>query len=89
MHLATDSSEIRSILDGVAAPAAIAKQFLTDSGELDVTGVLAEVRDGEYGTVYVTYSSKPFSTDARYEAVLLNGAWNLPDAAPAQEMSHG
>lgn len=87
MSLQTDSGAVRDVLDSVAAPASIAKNFFTEDGSLDVTGVMVETRDGDYGTVYVTYDSRPHSLSARYEAVLLNGTWNMP-TAPAVELSH-
>jgi hypothetical protein len=79
MHLAADPEEIRATLDQVRAP--------VGSPE-DVTGVLAETRDGEYGTVFITYSSRPYDLGASYEAVLLNGtAQTSPELR--QELSHG
>lgn len=88
MSLATDSSEIRETLDALAVPAAVGKGFFSAEGDLEVTGVLVEVRDGDYGSAHVTYSSRPFGVDATFETVLLNGEWNAPIPAPEKEFGH-
>ena len=79
MTLSTDPDEIRATLDQVEAPV---------TSPQDVTGVLAETRDGDFGSVFVTYASRPYDLGASYEAVLLNGTAQTPSKIQS-ELSHG
>ena len=88
MALSTDGSDVSATLDG--APQALAQTFYDAEGSLDVTGVLAEVGDGDYRSLFVTNSSRPFAKNASYEAVLFNGQWKPTDVpTPSMEVSRG
>lgn len=89
MSLVTGADEIRETLSSLAAPAEIARNFYTEEGNLDVTGLLLETRDGEYGAAFVCYGARPFANDAGYEPVLLGGQWNVPSAENNAELGHG
>ncbi len=51
-HLLTDSQDIEPIAELV--------------GDTDITGAFVSVGDGQYNTIYVTFSSRPWSLDALY-----------------------
>ena len=90
MSLVTDMDDIRATLDSLSMPAALAKSLLDSSGDLDVTGLVVEVGDGEDRTVYATTSSRPFAVVASYEPLLYNGQWVMDvDPAAAPGVSHG
>lgn len=88
-HLATDVGEIKDILSSLSAPQSLRGDLYGDEGEPQVTGLLVEVRDGEYGSVFASTSARPYESLALYECVLLNGRWNEPAPEATMEPGHG